>query len=289
MSESVLFSVLIANYNNGKYLQDAIDSVFAQTYPNWEIVIVDDCSTDNSKEVYGKYKEDERIRVFVNETNQGCGYTKRRCAELAKGQLCGFLDADDMLLPDALETMVEIHRQHPEISLVFSRFYRCDEQMNITGENRELVIADGKNYFTNQDYSPEHFVAFKKSAYDRTDGIDQVLQMGVDQDLYFRLEEADPCFVLNQFTYKYRVATNSVSRREPVECTWWNTMVRYEAARRRNLPPKEYSYGPFKAGVDEVFESTNREIARLKGTWSYRIGHAILSPFYQIIKWLGKK
>ena len=87
-----LFSILIANYNNGRYLQEAIDSVLAQTYTNWEIVLVDDKSTDQSFEIYEKYKDDYRFRFFYNDQNMGCGYTKRRCVSMAKGDLCGFLD-----------------------------------------------------------------------------------------------------------------------------------------------------------------------------------------------------
>ena len=87
-----LFSVLITNYNNGRYLQEAIDSVLAQTYTNWEIILVDDKSTDNSFEIYEKYKDDGRFKIYYNEVNMGCGYTKHRCAELASGELCGFLD-----------------------------------------------------------------------------------------------------------------------------------------------------------------------------------------------------
>ena len=95
MTNQPLFSVLIANYNNGKYLMDAIESVRQQTYTNWEIILVDDSSTDNSHELYKELEQDERIHIFLNNQNRGCGYTKHRCAELANGEICGFLDPDD--------------------------------------------------------------------------------------------------------------------------------------------------------------------------------------------------
>ena len=76
-----LFSVLIANHNDGKYLMEAVESVKAQTYTHWEIVIVDDGSTDNSNELFVELVEDQRIRVFRNEENRGCGFTKRKCLE----------------------------------------------------------------------------------------------------------------------------------------------------------------------------------------------------------------
>lgn len=106
-----MFSVLISNYNNSQYLQGAIDSVFAQTYNDWEIIIVDDGSTDESQKIYEKYREDNRIHIYYNEQNRGCTYTKWRCIEECKGELFGFLDADDTLMPDALECMVNEHKK----------------------------------------------------------------------------------------------------------------------------------------------------------------------------------
>src|ERR1700690_716768 len=98
------FSVLIANYNNGKYFKDCYDSLISQTYNNWEEIILDYKSTDDSLEVIKTLiKEDERFKLFENEKNYGCGYTKRKCAELATGEICGFVDPDDAIVPEALE------------------------------------------------------------------------------------------------------------------------------------------------------------------------------------------
>lgn len=78
MIASPLFSILVAQYNNARFLQQAIDSVYAQEYANWEIIIVDDCSTDNSCEIYKEYEQDNRIHVFYNKENRGEGYTMSR-------------------------------------------------------------------------------------------------------------------------------------------------------------------------------------------------------------------
>ena len=78
-----LFSILIANYNNGAFLQEAIDSVLAQTYGHWEVILVDDKSTDDSPAIYEKYSADSRFKIYYNDKNRGCGFTKHRCAELA--------------------------------------------------------------------------------------------------------------------------------------------------------------------------------------------------------------
>ena len=116
-----LFSVLIANYNNGNYIQECIESVFAQDYKEWEIIIVDDASTDNSKSIYLLYANHPQIHIYFNDKNRGVTYTKWRCIEEAKGDFCGFLDPDDTILPNALSLMVSNHLQDLDISIISSQ------------------------------------------------------------------------------------------------------------------------------------------------------------------------
>ena len=156
-----MFSVLIANFNNGNYLQEAIDSVLNQTFNDWEVVIVDDGSSDNSDTVYERYANDGRFHFFYNNINRGCTYSKWRCIKECHGEIFGFLDADDTLLPDALECMVEAHQKHPKASIVSSRHYSCDENLNIQFESRLLNIPQGESYLTHGDFQPEAFVTLK--------------------------------------------------------------------------------------------------------------------------------
>src|SRR4030043_677699 len=94
-----LFSVLIANYNNGKFLKECLQSIFSQTYSNWEIIIVDDASTDNSLLIYKQYLNNNKIKICYNKKNKGVGYTKNKCVLYAKGDICGFIDSDDAIAP----------------------------------------------------------------------------------------------------------------------------------------------------------------------------------------------
>lgn len=272
--KQMFFSVLIANYNNGKYLMDAIESVRQQTYANWEIVLVDDASTDNSEELYAELKKDKRIHIYRNEQNMGCGYTKRRCAELAKGEICGFLDPDDVLLSNAIEDSVQNLQTHPNSSLSFSRFYFCDAEMNITGECRVLDLH-GKSYFENQNYCPEHFVAFRKEAYDKTAGIDALLKAGVDQDLYFRLEEIGEISIMDKFTYKYRIVEGSVSREER-KSYFWNQVVRINTCERRGLPVDKFVYPDFVDFCEHEKRSGAEEVRESK---TYKLGKRIIELF----------
>lgn len=241
MDKQPLFSVLVAQFNNACFLRQAIESVYAQTYSNWEIIIVDDCSTDNSAEVYHDYEKDHRFHFFYNSSNRGEGYTKKRCADNACGEICGFLDPDDILLPHALQDMVEVHLSYPDVSEVFSRMYICDENLNIKEESRKLVIPPGKDYFTNRDYKPEHFVSFKKKYYDLTSGIDPRKRMAADQDMYTKLEEVGRVYPLDKFTLKYRRHNGGLSYGRSMNKTWfWQLIVRYETCLRRGLDVDKY-------------------------------------------------
>ena len=218
-----LFSILIANYNNGPYLQEAIDSVLSQTYTNWEVILVDDKSTDESAAIYGKYAADDRFKIYYNEENRGCGYTKRRCAELATGELCGYLDPDDALMPEALETMVKAHAEHPECSLIYSTCYRYsgDREAEMPVWDYIGPIPEESDFLIYQKKLVSHFVSFKRSAYSRTVGIDTSLTAAVDRDLYYKLEEQGKLLHLPVPLYYYRV-NNSRSISEGSDRAYWN-------------------------------------------------------------------
>ena len=196
-----LFSILIANYNNGMYIKEAIDSVYAQDYSNWEIIIVDDASTDNSKEIYSEFINNPRIRVFYNEKNRGVTYTKWRCIENARGELCGFLDADDTIMSSTLSLMVKAHALDDDISIVSSRYNVCDENLQVLHESGYLRIPEGKNYLTNMQYAPWHYISFKLSKYKQTKGLNKNNRIGDDQELYLLLEEVGKWHVLDDVTY----------------------------------------------------------------------------------------
>lgn len=283
MDSKPLFSVLIANYNNGRYLMEAVESVRDQNYANWEIVLVDDGSTDHSQELYQQLQQDSRIRVFYNGENKGCGYTKRRCVELASGDICGFLDPDDVLLPEALMTHMEAHAQRPDVSCVFSRYYNCDEQLNIVSNLRLLQIPDGFTYFTHKDYMPEHLASFKRACYEKTIGIAPELQAGVDQDLYFKLEEVAPIFVLDRFTYKYRMTGHQLSQGENYyKALYWNLIVRHATCVRRHLDPEAYSCRDLSAAMASMADDLNQtenELHRVQSSRAYRFGKFLLKPF----------
>lgn len=116
MKERPLVSVCIPVYNRGKFIKAAVESVLSQTYQNFEIIIVDDGSTDNSIAVV-KSIEDSRIKLFKNAVNKGVVYSRNRYLEEASGDYIAVLDSDDTWLPSKLEKQIKFFRENPDYGI----------------------------------------------------------------------------------------------------------------------------------------------------------------------------
>ncbi len=284
-----LFSILIANYNNGRFLQEAIDSVLEQTYPNWEVIIVDDKSTDNSFEIYEKYKDDGRFHIYYNEKNMGCGYTKRRCAELANGEICGFLDPDDTLLAGALEKHAEVHSNRPNVSVVYSRCYLCNPIGEVVGESCLLELKEGETYFDYRWYGAMNLASYKNAYYKRTTGISSKNKAGVDQDLYFKIEEVGDICVLNEFTYKYYQRNENAITNNIGSMWYWNMEVRRDACIRRGLDAEKILCDDWNFLLNCMLKDGEyRKAEAIRSSYAYRLGKVLLKPFSWIRKTITK-
>ena len=98
-----LVSIIMPSYNTGKYISESIQSVLNQTYQNWELIIVDDCSTDDTDKVIKTFLSDNRIRFLKNEINSGAAVSRNYALREAKGKWIAFLDSDDIWVPQKLE------------------------------------------------------------------------------------------------------------------------------------------------------------------------------------------
>lgn len=132
-------SVYIPNYNYGEYLDLAITSALAQTYEDLEVIVVDDCSTDNSMEVLKKYIfPNSRVKVLFNEKNIGLPASANKAIEMARGKYIMRIDADDMLLPDAIERLINYIDGDDEIGMVFPGYIDCDVNMSVSDGEKKL-------------------------------------------------------------------------------------------------------------------------------------------------------
>lgn len=120
--QNPLVSVIIPFYNEEDFLSEAIDSVRQQTYPNWELILVDDGSTNQSKEMAKGYAAAYPSKIkyvdHIGHANKGVSATRNLGIQHAQGQLIAFLDADDVWLPEKLENQVAIFKEYPQLGLV---------------------------------------------------------------------------------------------------------------------------------------------------------------------------
>jgi|GEM_PF-2172640 glycosyltransferase involved in cell wall biosynthesis len=122
-----LVSVVITSYNYGHYICTAVDSVLAQDYENVEIIITDNCSTDNTLEVLERYKDDQRVRVNQNPINIGITPNINTGISLSRGEYVVILSADDWLLAGHISRLVAVAEAHPEIGFVYATAYLCND------------------------------------------------------------------------------------------------------------------------------------------------------------------
>ena len=120
-----LVSIIMPAYNSEKYIKDSIESVFKQTYSNWELIVVDDCSTDKTIEVIKSFN-DSRIKLFVNETNSGAAISRNKALRGATGKWIAFLDSDDIWLPTKLEEQLQFMVRN-NYSFTYTDYRICDD------------------------------------------------------------------------------------------------------------------------------------------------------------------
>ncbi len=121
-----LVSVVMPTYNGEKYIEQAIESIISQTYCNWELIIIDDCSIDNTAFEINKF-QDSRIKVFKNHINKGISYSTNRGIQESKGKYIALLDHDDLAESNRLQLQVTYLEEHSEIDLLGGRTIFIDE------------------------------------------------------------------------------------------------------------------------------------------------------------------
>jgi glycosyltransferase involved in cell wall biosynthesis len=133
-------SVLMTAYNREDYINSAIESVLASTFKDFELIIVDDCSSDRTVEIASRYKVDSRVKVYVNEKNLGDYPNRNRAASFALGKYMKYLDSDDMIYPHGLEILVNSMEEFPEAALGLCRPDSSDGLFPIQLSCREAYI-----------------------------------------------------------------------------------------------------------------------------------------------------
>ncbi len=226
-------SILMANYNNGKYLKQAIESVQRQTYQNWELVIADDASSDNSREVIKQYLNNPRIKLYRHTKNKRYIETLLTCMKHAQGKIIGILDADDALGKTAVAEVIKEHVSYPEASLVYTNFWYCDANLQKVKIGPCKAITAGSTNL--RDDCVSHFKTFKRRAYDKTTGFDPTILAGEDFDLITKLEEQGKLIFIDIPLYHYRRHNASLTHGSNYNVTAELSCqrIKYQAYKRR--------------------------------------------------------
>ena len=133
--EKELVSIITPAYNCAKFIGESIDSVIKQTYENWEMIIVDDCSTDNTDEIINKYTADARIKYIKLKENAGAANARNRAMQEAQGKYMAFLDSDDIWRKDKLQKQIDLMKKN-DYNIVCSSY----EHINEKGEKINKII-----------------------------------------------------------------------------------------------------------------------------------------------------
>lgn len=129
-----LVSIIMPSYNTAKFIEETISSVLAQTYTNWELVIIDDCSTDDTDEIIMPYLMDLRIKYIKNEKNSGAAISRNRALREAKGKWIAFLDSDDLWHPEKLEKQIAFMEKN-NCHFSYTEYSEIDEMSKPLGKS----------------------------------------------------------------------------------------------------------------------------------------------------------
>ncbi len=217
-NSSPLVSVCIGAYNRKKYIRECIDSALAQTWPNKEVVVVDDASTDGTREILQSYEE--RIRLILRDTNSGiCPVTRNQAAQAAKGELIAFLDSDDLWYPDKLAKQVEFMQTHPEIPLCHTLCHIIDENSDVVSVRHGLGVVPETGMIFER--LLEHCwvtissVLVRRTLFDEVGWFCEESETGIigeDHDFFLRVARAHPIGLIPDVLAGYRKADTGVSR-----------------------------------------------------------------------------
>lgn len=183
-------SVLMGVYNCADTVEKSIDSIVAQTFTDWEFIICDDGSKDDTVRVVEEYaKREPRIKLIRNDRNHGLSYTLNHCLQKAAGEFCARMDGDDLCDPTRFEKQISFLMAHPEYGFVSSRMKRFDEHgVYDVPEYRDSYEPTKMDYIKGSPFCHAP-VMMRKSSYEAVQGYRDIPEtLGVeDYDLWFRL------------------------------------------------------------------------------------------------------
>jgi glycosyltransferase involved in cell wall biosynthesis len=230
MSVNPLVSVVIPAYNAERFIRQTLDSVLAQTYQNLEVIVVDDGSTDRTRECVLSYRD--RVTYLYEENSGGCSKPRNEGIRAASGALLAFIDADDVMAPHRIAREVEFLIEHPEAALVFTNYQDFTGDV-MAAENHFdtcpllsdlLRNAPQGDLILDSDVSTEMFLTenfgsaspmVRREAIDSVGAFDESLKPGEDFDFQFRVASAYKIGVISRVAWHKRQHPDNMSSNVP--------------------------------------------------------------------------
>ncbi len=277
-----LVSIIMPAYNAAEYIAAAIESVLSQNYRNFELIIVDDGSTDNTKDIIAGFK-DEKIKYFYKE-NAGAASARNLAIKKSKGDFLITLDADDMIAPDFIAKHLQQFEKHPETDLVYCDDYLIDEDGKPTQVSERPEYPDRKSLIKDLFRYGCPIVPFRtcirKSVFDKIGFFDEDLLVGEDYDMMRRFVKSGlKIHHLKDALYLRRIIPNNLSRNSTAQ----NAKCHFEAVKRFT---DTFAYDELFPDVswDEIPPQMRQLHAKCLAAATYvAIGHAYIesnSPAY---------
>lgn len=228
---SRLVSIIMPSYNTGQFIAETIESVLAQSYSDWELIIVDDCSTDGTDEVVGQYLTDTRIRYIKNEINSGAAVSRNRALREAKGKWIAFLDSDDLWERDKLEKQIAF-MENNGYHFSYTNYIEIDEDSVPNGKR-----VTGPKRITKHGMYNYCWMGCLTVMYDaETVGLVQIedIKKNNDYAMWLKVCKKANCYLLDENLARYRKRSGSISNHGYMKLIKWHYKL-YREAEKMNV------------------------------------------------------
>lgn len=218
-----MVSIITPAYNSEKYIAETILSVLAQSYQNWEMIIVDDSSTDKTAEIISSFQEkDSRIKYIYNSTNKGSAYSRNVALQKAKGKWIAFLDSDDLWHPKKLEKQIEFMKKN-NYHFSYTNYCEIDENSKEKG-----ILISGPKTITEKMMKAYCWPGCLTVMYDvDKTGLIQSADLEINEEyaIWIKISKLTNCYLLEENLAKYRRHKKSLSNKSYFRLIKWHYLM----------------------------------------------------------------
>lgn len=212
MKNSSKVSVLMNCYNSEKYIQNSIQSLINQTFDEWELIVWDDASTDNTLSIAHSFN-DKRIKIYKNDTHSGLGLSRVKAQEYLKGEYISILDSDDIYEKDKLKKQIQAFKENKNLSLVTSWYSIIDKKNK---EMNKIRISNNLSEIKKKLYGDNIFahssIVYKRIEAEKVGWYSNKLEYSQDYDLTIKLLKNNSFFIVQEYLVKIRDSETSMTR-----------------------------------------------------------------------------